>query len=200
MTSLAAFLEDFGTPKSVGGRQIVSDDVLENERLEAFEKGYRAGWDDAIEAKGEEGDVISDGILRALQDMSFTYHEVHAQVLSNLGPLFDEILQKTLPRIARDSLGAHVADQLAALARDVGTVQIEIAVAPGASEQVSQLVNGAAASLPVTVCEAPDVPEGRADLRLGRKELTVDLNTVTEQIADAVHAVLYDPAETSAYG
>ncbi|WP_296939464.1 hypothetical protein [uncultured Marivita sp.] len=24
--------------------------------------------------------------------------------------------------------------------------------------------------------------------------------TVTEQIADAVHAVLYDPAETSAYG
>lgn len=200
MTSIASFLEDFGTPSALGGQQIVSDDVLENERLEAFDKGYRAGWDDAIKAKSEEGNAVSDGILRALQNMSFTYHEVHAQVFSNLGPLFDEILQKTLPRVALDSLGAHIADQLAALACDVGTVQIEIAVAPGASGQVVLLVNGTSSSLPITVVESPDVPDGRADLRLGRKEFTVDLNAVTEQIAEAVHAVLYDSAETSAYG
>lgn len=51
MTSLSSYLEDFGTPVIGGGPASVSDETLETERLEAFDKGYRAGWDDAIKAK-----------------------------------------------------------------------------------------------------------------------------------------------------
>lgn len=200
MTSLAAYLEDFGAPLSEVKGYAVSDEVLETERLESFEKGYRAGWDDAIKAKTDEGTQQADAVVQALQDLSFTYHEVHAQLLSNLSPLLDEILQKILPSLARETLGAHVVDQLSQIARDIGTVQIEIAVAPGAAERVSQLVNNAASSLPISVIESDVVPEGRADMRLGRKELSVDLSEVTAQITEAVRSVLYDQKEIRAHG
>lgn len=200
MTSLAAYLEDFGAPLSEVKGYAVSDEVLETERLESFDKGYRAGWDDAIKAKTDEGTQQADAVVQALQDLSFTYHEVHAQLLSNLSPLLDEILQKILPSLARETLGAHVVDQLSQIARDIGTVQIEIAVAPGAAERVSQLVNNAASSLPISVIETNDVPEGRADMRLGRKELSVDLSEVTAQITEAVRSVLYDQKEIRAHG
>lgn len=200
MTSLSAYLEDFGTSQKGGTGHTVSDEMLETERLEAFDKGYRAGWDDAIKAKTDEGAQMADAVGQSLQDMSFTYHEVHAQLLSNLGPLFDEILEKILPALARDTLGAHVADQLFRIARDTGTVQVQIAVAPGAAEHVSHLVNGAATSLPISVVESGDVPEGRADLRLGRKELSIDLAEVTAQITDAVRSLLYGQKELRAHG
>lgn len=200
MTSLAAYLEDFGAPLSEVKGYAVSDEVLETERLESFDKGYRAGWDDAIKAKTDEGTQQADAVVQALQDLSFTYHEVHAQLLSNLSPLLDEILQKILPSLARETLGAHVVDQLSQIARDIGTVQIEIAVAPGTGERVSHLVNNAASSLPISVIETNDVPEGRADMRLGRKELSVDLSEVTAQITEAVRSVLYDQKEIRAHG
>ncbi|MFA8387457.1 MAG: ABC transporter ATP-binding protein [Pelagibaca sp.] len=200
MTPLFAFLEDFGTPVPANAAHTVSDETLENERLESFDKGYRAGWDDAIKAKTDEGTQLADGIAQNLQDLSFTYHDVHAQILSNIGPLFDEILNKILPSLARDTLGAHVADQLTRIARDIGPVQIEIVVAPGSAEHVSQLVNGAATSLPIKVVEDADVPEGRADMRLGRKELSVDLSDVTAQISQAVYAVLHEETGMRAHG
>lgn len=200
MTSLALYLEDFGTPISGHTAAVISDEMLETERLESFEKGYRAGWDDAIKAKSDEGAQFADRVAQSLQDLSFTYHEVHAQILSNLGPLFEEILQKMLPLLARETLGAHVADQLASMARDMGTVQIEIAVAPGTAEQVSQLVNGAGARLPIAVVEDADVPEGRADMRLGAKEVSIDLSDVIVQISEAVRAALQGQTEMRAHG
>lgn len=200
MTSLAAYLEDFGSPASGESSVSVSDEMLESERLESFDKGYRAGWDDAIKAKAEDGAHLSDGIAQNLQDLSFTYHDVHAQVLSNLTPLFHEILQKILPSLARDTLGAHIAEQLSKIARDIGTVQIEIAVAPGFGAQVSQFVNEASSSLPISVTESTAVSEGQAELRLGAKELSIDLSDVSKQIKEAVHAVLHDQSEKRAHG
>ena len=200
MTGLATYLEDFGTPQTVSGQTQISDEALETERLESFDKGYRAGWDDAIKAKTDEGAQLADGVAHTLQDLSFTYHEVHAQVLSNLTPLFNEILQKMLPALARDTLGAHIADQLSAVAREIGTAQIGIEVAPGAAQQVTHLINAASSSLPVTVTEVPTLGDGQADLRLGAKELSIDLAEVTQQITEAVRAVLYDQTEMRAHG
>ena len=200
MTRLTAILEDFGSSIEVSEVPQVSDETLESERLESFDKGYRAGWDDAIKAKAEDAERFAEGFAQNLQDLSFTYHEVHAQVLANLTPLFEEILQKMLPALARDTLGAHIADQLAQLSREIGAVQIEVVVAPGAGDQVTTLLNAASTSLPVTVTEAPSVAEGQAELRLGGRELSVDISGVAAQITEAVHSVLYDNAEVRSHG
>ncbi len=200
MTSLALYLEDFGSTATPEKQVSISDDTLETERLEAFDKGYRAGWDDAIKAKSDEGAQLADGVMQNLQDLSFTYHEVHAQILSNLRPLFDEILGKMLPVLARETLGAHVAEQLAGMARELGTVQVEIAVAPGIADHVTPFLQATAGSLPISVVESSDVPGGGADIRLGRKEISIDLSDVTAQITDAVQAALHDQTEMRAHG
>lgn len=198
--TLQAYLEDFGSAEPLLHQSVLSDEALENERLEAFDKGYRAGWDDAIKAKAEETVDISTDFAQMLQDLSFTYHDVHAQVLSNLAPLFDEVLDKILPVVARDSLGAHIAEQLAGLAREIGTATVTVHVPPGAAEAVQGFVDAAAASLPVTVAEDPALAEGQADIRFGRREIAVDLAAAAAQITEAVHAVLYNKPERQAYG
>lgn len=200
MTSLAVYLEDFGHLAQGPMAEPATHDMQEAERLDAFEKGYRAGWDDAIKAKTDEGAQLIDGVAQSLQDLSFTYHEVHAQVLSNLTPLFDEILDGLLPDLARATLGAHIAEQLASLARETGMVQVELHVAPGAGDDVSQLVNASGHSVPISVIESGTVPQGRADMRLGGKELTLDLRQVTARITDAVRAALTDQTELQAHG
>ena len=53
MMSIAHLLEDFG--ETHAHAPIAMDDVsLEDERLEAFEAGYQAGWDDAVKAQTED--------------------------------------------------------------------------------------------------------------------------------------------------
>ena len=56
MTGLAAFLEDFGAARA-GGRPSVAvpdEGALEAAKLEGFDGGYRAGWDDAIKAQSDD--------------------------------------------------------------------------------------------------------------------------------------------------
>jgi flagellar biosynthesis/type III secretory pathway protein FliH len=197
---LHSFLEDFGSTDMTHHPTVLSDEALENERLEAFDKGYRAGWDDAIKAKAEDNAGFSDEFSQNLQDLSFTYHDVHAQVLSNLHPLFEEILQKILPRLAHETLGAHIAEQLSGLAREIGTASVEILVPVGASEKVTQIINEAECNLPISVSESQSLQEGQAELRLGAREIAVDLADVSDQITQAVRAVLYASPERQAHG
>lgn len=200
MTGLHALLEDFGSVEPHVASPLVSEDALESERLESFDKGYRAGWDDAIKAKQQESAGFSTEFAQKLQDLSFTYHDVHAQVLSNLAPLFDDVLGKVLPAIARDSLGAHIVEQLTSLAREIGTATVEIAVGPGASSPVQRLLDEATVQFPITVSEDPQLGDGQAQLRFGRREVAVDLSAMAQQISEAVHTVLYDSSERQAYG
>lgn len=198
--SLQALLEDFGSSASQVHQSVLSDEALESERLEAFDKGYRAGWDDAIKARSDETADFSTGFSQMLQDLSFTYHDAHAQVLSNLAPLFTDVLEKVLPKIAWDSIGAHVAEQLNTIARDIGTATVSIAVPVGTGEQVRLFVEEAATGLAVSVSEDPALAEGQAEIRFGKREISVDLAAVAEQITQAVHVALYEGSERHAYG
>jgi hypothetical protein len=47
-------LEEFESPLEPVDAADASQLVLEEVRLEAFESGYRAGWDDAMTAQAEE--------------------------------------------------------------------------------------------------------------------------------------------------
>ena len=200
MTVLASFLEDFGSALIPVSRTAHSEETLETERLEAFDKGYRAGWDDAIKAKADQSEQLSDALAQNLQDLSFTYHEALAQVLSNLAPLFDEIMQKMLPTLARETLGQHVTEQLSVAARDMGTVTIEVVVAPGSGDEGTRSVEASASGLPISVRESASVGEGQAELRLGSKEIAIDLAGVTAQSSQAVQAALHQDSVAAAYG
>lgn len=200
MSRLATLLEDFGTQPVGRPQHRPSDDVLETERLESFDQGYRAGWDDAIKAKSDEADEASRTLAQNLQDLTFTYNEAQAQVLASLRPLLDEVVQKMLPAMTHSSLGAHVTEHVMKIAGSLVEGRIQIRVAPGAGDNVSEMLERTSPNLPVSVAEDDTVLPGQAELRFGDREKHIDLAGVTAEISGAIESAFTTDMMAKNYG
>lgn len=95
--SIAHLLEDFSLHASGGAVHFLDDDALEDQRLAAFEKGYGAGWEDAVQAREQNSDQIGNELAAALSDLSFTYHEALTRMTLSLEPMFQSLVDTVLP-------------------------------------------------------------------------------------------------------
>lgn len=117
MTALTLLLEDFALPASGAGPGGPADsspgpDALEEARLAGFEAGFRAGWDDATAALGDSDAEARASALAKLQEISFSYHEARAQLLSRIAPTLEAMLARLLPDLVRQTLGPAVLEAL----------------------------------------------------------------------------------------
>jgi flagellar biosynthesis/type III secretory pathway protein FliH len=87
-------------------------EALENVKLESFESGYQAGWEDAVKAHSDGTQKAISELGQRLEDMSFTYHEVYAKLTLALKPLMVNIILKLLPTIAEQSLHVHILQEV----------------------------------------------------------------------------------------
>lgn len=200
MIHMATFLEDFGAISKPPDAVSYSDETLETERLESFDKGYRAGWDDALKVRSDDDDERAQGLAQNLQDLSFTYHEAQSQIIASLAPMFEQITDKLLPTLARDTLGPHLVEHLTSLARDMTSGTVKIVVARGRADEVRQLLDDAQIPIKVTVEEADALDAGQADLRLDGKDIAFDLNEVATEISTSVKAAFAKETTSFAYG
>jgi flagellar assembly protein FliH len=186
--SIAHLLPDFGASDAGSDAdEILSAEAAEAQRLEAFEEGYRAGWDDAAKAQTEDEARVRADLARNLQDMSFTYQEAYAQIGRSLAPIFERISETLLPEIAHASLGAHLAEQLTALARSTAEGVAEITVAPESEPAVAALLEE---ELPFTVRVRTDpmLGAGQAELAFGAAERAIDLDAAIMSMREAIRA------------
>lgn len=201
MTGLADFLEDFGvvhapsTPAAV----LHDDTELETAKLEAFDGGYRAGWEDAIKAQKDDHARISSDFAQNLQDLSFTYHESYGQVMNGVSPLLEDVVGKLLPGMVRETLGLHVAEQLQAMAREIGALDVLIAVAPGYADSVRPLLE-TDFGFPVQLVEDETLADGQADIRFAETERQIDLSGLVSDVAQAVQGFVHDNRRKTANG
>ena len=177
MTRLAEVLEDFGSAVATPATPAAlhDDGAIEAARLEGFDTGYRAGWDDAIKTQNDDHARIASDFAQNLQDLSFTYHEAYSQVLNGISPLLEDVVGKLLPGTLRDTLGLHISDQLGAMAREIGALEVQIAVAPGNAETVTPLIEQDF-GFPLTLVEDDTLTDGQADIRFGETEKQIDLS------------------------
>jgi len=203
MTALRQFLEDFeapaAKPRPAPEEPGIGVAQLEAEKLEAYENGYRAGWDDAVKAQTEESSRISSALAQNLQDLSFTYNEAYSQVMNAMAPLLEEMVSALLPGLAREALGPQVLEQLLGTARETGSVGVIIAVAPGVAESVAPLLEQDF-GFPVTLQEDDTLTEGQADLRFGETERQIDLTEALETITESVRGFVHDNRRMTAHG
>ncbi|MDA7965210.1 MAG: ABC transporter ATP-binding protein, partial [Ruegeria sp.] len=68
--SIAHLLEDFTVQTGAGALHMLDDEALEEQRLAAFENGYGAGWDDAVQAQDQARGQLSAELSGALSDLS----------------------------------------------------------------------------------------------------------------------------------
>lgn len=180
--------EDFGgssnTPDETSALGV---EEVEDQKLQAFENGYQAGWDDAIRAQTDNGTHVSAGLVASLQDAKLEYEEVRTNLNNSLQEIMSGVVKTLLPAIARDSLGAHICEQVQIMSKAELNRRIEVAVAPEAEDVVrSLLIESAAETCEITTDSL--LAPTQAFLRLGKDEREINLDHVVSEIAQSVSA------------
>jgi len=183
--SISHLLEDFGTSSFQNHSSGTTEVLKEEHRLEAFEQGYKAGWDDANKAQSDSFTQISAEFARNLQDLSFTYHEAFTHVMKAMNPLLQQIVEVVLPAMAQQTLGARVVEQLLNMARAHGEQPASITVAP-ANLAAMEAILEQEMPFPVEVSEDASLGEGQVELLFGQTEQEIEMDEVLAGIGQAV--------------
>ncbi|MDP2062234.1 MAG: flagellar biosynthesis protein [Phaeovulum sp.] len=188
---------DTGDPDLEAVQMNLAD--LEEAKLTAFEKGFSAGWEDAVAAQEAEAGKLRADLGRNLQALSFNYHEARGHLLHALEPLLRDMVAKVLPAVARETLAAIVLEQLLPMAEKLTEAPVTVMVSPESRETVETAL-GLRAGFPLRFCEEPSLSDGQVYLRLGETETRVDLDGVIAAIASALSAFFQLENEVSQNG
>ncbi|QDC08369.1 flagellar biosynthesis protein [Oceanicola sp. D3] len=185
MSSDGLKLEEFSSAPKAARAKAVGESTLAEAQLASFDKGYREGWEDASRAHADEQKAIGADLARALDDMSFTYHEARRAMLGEMEGLLAGIVGKVLPATVRGSLGPVILERIDAAVKARSEVSVEITVAPENRARLEPLLQGEA-TIPVRLAEEPSLAEGQAVLRFASAEEIIDLDAVLAGIAEVV--------------
>lgn len=182
--SIAHLLEDFGDIRR-GTPVSITDVSLEEERLEAFERGYQAGWDDCAKTQAEESRRITADLSQNLQDLHFTYEEAYAAVMQALHPLLENMVTAVLPRLAHDSLVPRVVETL----QDIANVQGQRKIGLAAAREDMPVLGHLSDLMPEMEIELSideTLTTGQVHLQFNGGEQAIDLQQVLQGIEHAV--------------
>lgn len=189
--SISHLLEDFGSNSAVRTTVSMTDTTLEEQRLDSFEQGYKAGWEDALKAQNNTTRQISEEFARNLQDLSFTYREAYAHVIKSMNPLLSQIVEAVLPEMAQQTIGMRVIEQLQAMVKTSGESGIEVQVAPANQPAVAALLKQEFA-FPVRLKADATLTETQALLKFDETEKQIDLGEVLAGIGQAVSGFFHE--------
>lgn len=193
--SIAHLLEDFeiSSPVSSLARHL-SDEALEEERLTAFENGYSAGWEDAVQAQTQDKSRLDEALCKTLEDQSFTYHEALAHMSLSLEPMFESLVSTVLPDTIDLGFSQRLTEELQKMAMQQMAQPAMLVVPPGMSETLNPIL-AREFSIPVQLIEEPSMEKNQASLRVGVAEQEVDCSHLLPAIADALEAFLNQSKE-----
>ncbi|MCF6233705.1 MAG: ABC transporter ATP-binding protein [Rhodobacteraceae bacterium] len=189
--AITHLLEDFSTGDTVGNvMSLMSEDSLEDLRLDSFEKGYSAGWEDAFAAQDKDRTRIAAGLADCLGDMSFTYQEALSEMMRSVQPVLCNLVDLVLPEIMQQTIGNHITEQLCDMVRDQASGAASVVVPIGARASLASILT-LNMPMPVKITEDASLDPGRAYLRLGTSEREIDSTALITSIRDSVDAFNY---------
>lgn len=189
-------LPSFDTASEVAGQGEGSPEM----RLMAYEEGYKAGWDDALEASASQQARVDADLVQALQDMAFPYHEARSHVLEALRPLLVAMAERVLPEAARARFGETVIEAALSLAADEADAPVDIAVAPENAALLEELIAAAEPAMALRVAPTEGLGPGEAWLKGATSEREIDLEPVLAAIGRALDAFMTTTQETRSHG
>ncbi|MCB1388840.1 MAG: flagellar biosynthesis protein [Rhodobacteraceae bacterium] len=180
-------LEVFETPEALEGPALLMPEELEDLRLNAYERGYVAGWEDGGQQAGNDRDARRGAVERTAEQLAFTYHEARGHVLKALEPLFQALIETVLPRVARAAVVPLTLEQLMPLAHAAAEAPLLLRVPPGWREEFLTALDGMVLP-PLEIVETDDLAEGQAAFAFGAEETSIDLTHAAEAIGGAIDA------------
>lgn len=181
-------LEVFENARSVhpGQTVVMEAAAIEDVRLQAYESGYSAGWEDAVAAAQEDQQRIGTELANNLQRLAFTFQEARSHVLRSVQPLVTQLSTQLLPELAQEALAPVVLDTLMPLIETLADAPIKVVLNPASRPAVERLLSQAA-GLTLIVEEEATLGEGQVYLRFGDEEHHIDLDQAVTDIMRAVH-------------
>ncbi|WP_282159065.1 hypothetical protein [Shimia thalassica] len=187
MKTIANLLENFCVEQPTPSDKDDPASARDDELLDSFEQGYKAGWEDAIRAKAEEKAHVSAALAGNLQELTFTYHDAKTSVLADLGPVLNAVVRTLLPKVAYRSMGERLVEQLLLLAETNSTKDVRISVASTEVVAVSELLPENLA-FPVLVTGDASLSPGQAHINFSGREQQIDLDELLTELEKSIEA------------
>lgn len=189
MTSISHRYADFSLYDPEGPtEEPVPRERVEDQKLQAFEEGYQAGWTDAEKNVASEQKNMGEEMLHTLRDLSFTYQEALSRLNRGLEPMFNHLMDTLLPQTASAALRAHVIEQLVELAATQTNAEISLRVSEVNLLMFEDLLEGVELKLPVALTADKSLTANQLFVSLEMVEREVNLDAVCQEIKTAMAA------------
>jgi len=205
MMTQVILLEDFGSGASFSpSESLWPDENGQNTnnnaaKTEAFEQGYKAGWDDAVQADAENHERISAEFARNLQDLGFTFHEAKMHVLKTLDKFLAQVLETLLPGVVAQTMGHRILEELKPMAQDVAETPIQVIVHPATRPALEPLL-AEASSIQLEIIDEPSLGMGQVSLKAAKSEKIIDMQAILQSISSGVETMQSINTKESRYG
>ncbi|MGV6804956.1 MAG: ABC transporter ATP-binding protein [Ruegeria sp.] len=194
--SIAHLLEDFSTTDPADTATLLMSDLeLEEQRLAAFEKGYTAGWDDAIATDEQARARLSDMLSQNLEVAEITRQDALSQMQRALVPVFEAVSEQLLPGVVQAGLPLRLAPALQDIASQAISRPMVLSVPSGMAASVAPVVPQG--NIDIVLEEDPGLSAGQARLHLDDGGVEIDLGSLAEDIRDAVAAFIFETQKDS---
>lgn len=157
----------------------------EEQKLQSFEKGYSAGWDDAVNAQSSDKKRVSSELDQSLQGLSFTYHEARSQILNDLKPLLTALTETLLPSLALEQFGQKLSERIFAIAQATPQSAITLRLRAEDIPLVEELLAGQT-HLDLDITPDGSLGPGQAALRFGDAEEEINFDSAFQEIRAAL--------------
>lgn len=190
------FSENSSTDKNAAG---MSEDDLEDMRLAAFEKGYVAGWEDAIKNQEKENSRISDGMAQRLEDISFTFYEARSQFSKDSGIILRLLSEKILPETLHRNFAEHLTYEMKSILESLSPDSLTIAVPKGNRTKVEKLLN-LDIPVPLRIEEDFSLGNDQVVLRVADIEREIDINRFVKSMLDTMDTFTFSTEKSDKHG
>ena len=166
---------------------------------EDWQHGHTAGFQEGQELAQNQRSHLSSQLVQRLQDMSFGYSEARAELLQQLGPLFEAISNAMSPNLGKELLTPRVCATLLEEADRCLDAPLIVAVSQSQIDAVSQALEDITA-LPFVAQADPTLSDGQAIISSGNHEVMIDLDGLLEDIRNTLGNLIPRHSKGTAHG
>lgn len=183
--TITHLLEDF-TRNTSGASVEVSESLLEEERLSAFEQGYQAGWDDSLKAAGGTEKETLEAVTKAVSHLATSQLDVHRELLNNLRPFINNLVDAVLPMVLQKSLGTQIKTVIQDYIEEHGNCDIVVSVARGNAAALKEAFSDLS-GLSLRIEEEHRMEQSQVSVSFSNSaEQEVNTQDLVRQVKDAV--------------
>ncbi|WP_142081611.1 hypothetical protein [Roseinatronobacter monicus] len=161
-------------------------DALQAEKMRetAFEQGYAAGWQDALEHMRNENDLRHIAAQEALQAIGFSYNEAHQALSASFLALTQALLDSVLPEAARLALPLCLKAELDTLIQQHTRPSVQILCSANVLGTLGTWI-ASCTQAEIELVAEPSFSEAQISLRIGSQERVIDLDDVLARVREA---------------